>query len=179
MLLATKYQENRHSLDLQGFLDSLLTATAADGFGYCKEQVLKMETRMVKSLNYQMASPTVKSFVNTFLAAIHVDVDALLTHYLAELTLLDHGCNRFLPSLVAASAVFVSRLTTHPETHPWTSTLQRHTGYTPSDLKDCIFAIHDLQTNIKCSTLMAIRQKYQIVAMLFPPLQIIPAAYLE
>ncbi|KAG8080796.1 hypothetical protein GUJ93_ZPchr0007g4991 [Zizania palustris] len=41
--------------------------------------------------------------------------------YLAELScLLEYDCVRLLPSVVAASAVFVARLTLDPDTNPWT-----------------------------------------------------------
>jgi cyclin A len=35
------------------------------------------------------------------------------------------------------------------------------TGYKASELKDCIIAIHELQLNRKCSSVMAIRDKYK------------------
>jgi cyclin A len=42
--------------------------------------------------------------------------------YLAELSLLDYGCLRFLPSVVAASVVFVAKLNIDPYTNPWVRT---------------------------------------------------------
>ena len=42
-----------------------------------------------------------------------------LGSYLAELSLLDYGCLRFLPSIVAASVMFVARLTIDPDVNPW------------------------------------------------------------
>lgn len=39
--------------------------------------------------------------------------------------------------------------------------LQHYTGYRPSELKECILAIHDLQLNRKGSSLRAIRNKYK------------------
>lgn len=42
-----------------------------------------------------------------------------LGSFLAELSLLDYGCVRFLPSIVAASAVFLARFTIDPKCHPW------------------------------------------------------------
>ena len=44
-----------------------------------------------------------------------------LGSYLAELSLLDYGCLRFLPSIVAASVMFVARLTINPDVNPWVS----------------------------------------------------------
>ena len=42
-----------------------------------------------------------------------------LSCYLAELSLLDHRFVQFLPSMVAASAIFLSRFTIQPDEHPW------------------------------------------------------------
>lgn len=39
--------------------------------------------------------------------------------YLAELSMLDYDCVKFLPSLVAASVVFLARFILNPKTHPW------------------------------------------------------------
>jgi len=38
--------------------------------------------------------------------------------------------------------------------------LQRHSGYRPSDLKECVLAIHDIQLNRKGSSSRAVRDKY-------------------
>lgn len=42
-----------------------------------------------------------------------------LSYYLSELSLLDYGCVKFLPSLIAAAVIFLSRFTLKPEVHPW------------------------------------------------------------
>jgi cyclin A len=42
-----------------------------------------------------------------------------LCNYLAELSLLDYECIRFLPSVVAASAIFLARFIIWPGVHPW------------------------------------------------------------
>lgn len=42
--------------------------------------------------------------------------------YLAELSLLDYECLKFVPSLVAASVIFLSRFTLQPKLHPWVHT---------------------------------------------------------
>ncbi|CAN7083085.1 unnamed protein product [Brassica oleracea var. botrytis] len=39
--------------------------------------------------------------------------------YLSELSLLDYSCVKFLPSLLAASAVFLARFIIRPKQHPW------------------------------------------------------------
>ncbi|KAG7022483.1 Cyclin-A3-4, partial [Cucurbita argyrosperma subsp. argyrosperma] len=106
-----------------------------------------------------------------------------LSCYLAELSLLDHRFAQFLPSMVAASAIFLSRFTIQPDKHPWCLALQHYSGYRPSELKECILAIHRLQLNRKGSSLQAIRTKYKqhkfkCVAELSSPSEI-PAYYFE
>jgi hypothetical protein len=39
--------------------------------------------------------------------------------------------------------------------------MQTVTGYKPSELKDCVTTIHELQLNRKGSSYMAIRDKYK------------------
>uniref|UniRef100_A0A803PB09 Cyclin C-terminal domain-containing protein n=1 Tax=Cannabis sativa TaxID=3483 RepID=A0A803PB09_CANSA len=44
--------------------------------------------------------------------------------YLSKLALLDYDCTvKFLPSLVAASVIFLARLIVKPQAHPWADSL--------------------------------------------------------
>lgn len=55
-----------------------------------------------------------------------------LANYLAELTLMDYSFLTFLPSLTAASAVFLARWTLDQSHHPWVVILSLyfHISYT-------------------------------------------------
>ncbi|KAF8673900.1 hypothetical protein HU200_048347 [Digitaria exilis] len=151
---------------------------------YTKQEVVKMEIDVLNVLKFEMGSPTTKTFLRMFIRSAQEDnkkYDSLsfefLGSYLAELSLLDYGFLRFLPSLVAASVVFVARLTLDPHTNPWSKKMQTLTGYKPSELKDCVTSIHMLQLNRKCSSMMAIREKYKQhrfkgVSALLPPVDI-------
>ncbi|XP_026410083.1 cyclin-A3-2-like [Papaver somniferum] len=101
----------------------------------------------------------------------------------AELSLLDYRCIKFLPSMVAASVVFLSKFTMQPKIHPWNSALRTYSGYGSFDLKDCVLAIHELQLNKKWGSLVAVRDKYKqhkfkCVALLISPSEI-PSTYFE
>ncbi|OAY84046.1 putative cyclin-A3-1 [Ananas comosus] len=105
-----------------------------------------------------------------------------LANYLAELTLLDYGCIGFLPSIVAASAVFLARFTIKPKRHPWSKQLAKYTEYAAPDLKDCVTAVHYLQLNNGFS-LANIPEKYKdhtfkCVSSLTSPEEI-PALYFD
>ncbi|XP_072977180.1 cyclin-A3-1-like [Typha angustifolia] len=155
---------------------------------YTKQEVVKMESDVLKFLHFEMGNPTVKTFLRRFTRAgqgckyPNLQLE-FLSNYLAELSLVDNGCVHFLPSVIAASAVFIARFTISPKAHPWSSSLQSQTGYRVTELRDCIHALHDLQLNKKWSSLTAIREKYKqhsfkYVSNLLSPSKI-PASFLK
>ncbi|KAK1366892.1 Cyclin N-terminal domain-containing protein [Heracleum sosnowskyi] len=158
MLIAAKYEEINppHVDDFCYITDNT----------YTKEEVVKMEADVLKSLKFEMGNPTVKTFLRKYnsVAQETQKMPSLklqfLGYYLAELSLLDYECIKFLPSLVAASVIFLARFTIDSKVHPWSSALQLYSGYKPSDLKDCVLIIQDLQSGKRASSLKAVREKY-------------------
>ncbi|XP_065871492.1 cyclin-A3-1-like [Euphorbia lathyris] len=156
---------------------------------YKKEELASMEKDVLEFLKYEMGTPTIKNFLRILTKAAQENCEStnlqfeFLSCYLAELSLLDYECLRFSSSLIAASAVFLSRFTIQAKEHPWNASLQRCSGYRPSDLKECVLTIHDLHLNKKGSNLKAIRDKYtqhkfKRVATLCPGVEI-PMCYFE
>ncbi|KAI5062914.1 hypothetical protein GOP47_0021461 [Adiantum capillus-veneris] len=157
---------------------------------YCKEEVLDMERQVLNQLHFELTGPTTKTFLRRFLRAtaqppskssgLHMEC---LGNYLAELTLLEYDFLKYLPSMVAASAVFVAKFTFEPHIHPWDSIMQHHSGYKASELRECVQAIHGLQHNVGGCTLPAIREKYRqhklkcVASFSSPP--VIPSDYFE
>ncbi|CAL0322484.1 unnamed protein product [Lupinus luteus] len=159
MLLASKYEEIKPP-EVEDFC--FITDNA-----YSKEQVVEMEADILKTLKFELGGPTVKTFLRRF-SKVGQDSDhtsnlqfEFLCYYLAELSLLDYNCVKFLPSLVAASVVFLARFMLSPMTHPWNSALHHLTRYEPSDLKECILNIHDLYLSRRGGSLKAVREKYK------------------
>ncbi|CAL9048995.1 unnamed protein product [Musa banksii] len=134
---------------------------------YSKAEVLNMESQVLGFLGFQLSVPTAKTFLRRFLRAAHASnkVPSLalgyLANYLAELTLVEYSFIKFLPSVVAASAVFLARWTLDQSDHPWNPTLEYYTSYTAMDLKATVFALQELQKNSKSCPLNAIREKYR------------------
>ncbi|KAL9680441.1 hypothetical protein QQ045_018320 [Rhodiola kirilowii] len=170
MLIASKYEE--------------ICAPRVEDFcfvtdnTYTKEEVLKMETQVLKNVNFQLYIPTTKSFLRRFVQAAQASYERpsleleYMTDYLAELTLIDYDFLKFLPSTIAASAVLLARWTLNPSAHPWTATLEHYTLYKSSDLKSSVHALRDLQLNTNNCPLQVIRakysqQKYKCVAAMF------------
>ncbi|KAL5074279.1 hypothetical protein RYX36_013263 [Vicia faba] len=159
MLIASKYEE--------------ISAPRVEEFcfitdnTYTKEEVVKMEKEVLSLLRFQLSVPTTKTFLRRFIQAAQssykdprVELE-FLANYLAELTLVEYSFLQFLPSLVAASAVFLARWTLNHSEHPWTPTLEHYTNCKASELKTIVIAMKDLQLNTKGCSLHAIRDKYK------------------
>ncbi|XP_058111903.1 cyclin-A2-1-like [Magnolia sinica] len=134
---------------------------------YTRGEVVKMESKVLNYLGFQLSTPTIKTFLRRFIrvaqAAYKVPMLALelLANYVAELTLVECEFLKFIPSLIAASAVFLARWTLDQSNHPWNLTLEHYTSYKASDLKDTVLAMQELQMNTKGCPLNAIREKYR------------------
>ncbi|KAG5573429.1 hypothetical protein H5410_063195 [Solanum commersonii] len=131
---------------------------------YSKKEMVKMEADVLKCLKFEMGNPTIKTFLGQFTKIAQEDYQKnnlqleFLGYYLAELSLLDYNCVKFLPSLVAAAVIFLSSV----------CPLQRCSGYRPVDLKECVLIIHDLQLSRRGSALAA----FKCVSTLSSPLEI-------
>ncbi|XP_052310192.1 cyclin-A2-2 isoform X2 [Populus trichocarpa] len=159
MLIASKYEE--------------IIPPRVEGFcfitdnTYTRGEVLKMESQVLNFLYFQLSVPTTKTFLRRFIQAAQASCKVpcvelvFLANYLAELTLVEYNFLKFLPSLIAASAVFLARWTLNQSDHPWNSTLEHYTRYTASELKTTVLSLEDLQLNTNGCCLNAIRDKYR------------------
>lgn len=159
MLIASKYEE--------------ICAPQVEEFCYItdntyfKEEVVQMEADVLNYLKYEMSAPTIKCFLRRFVrVAQRCDNEVPLLHtefvanYIAELSLLDYSMLCYPPSLIAASAIFLSRFILQPAKHPWNSILAHFTRYQPSHLCECAKALHHQVCNHPGNNLPAIREKY-------------------
>ncbi|THG05964.1 hypothetical protein TEA_008371 [Camellia sinensis var. sinensis] len=133
---------------------------------YFKEEVLQMESAVLNYLKFEMTAPTAKCFLRRFVRAAQGVNEApsmqleCLANYVAELSLLEYNMLCYAPSLIAASAIFLANYILLPSKRPWNSTLRHYTLYQPSDLSECVKALHSLCCNSLSSSLPAIREKY-------------------
>ncbi|KAK9072074.1 hypothetical protein SSX86_008506 [Deinandra increscens subsp. villosa] len=132
---------------------------------YTRKEVLDMEWEVLDVLGFYLSVPTINKFLQRFILAAQssykdpvVELE-YLAKYLAELTLVEYGFLKYLPSLIAASAVFLAKWTLDQIEHPWNPTLEYYTNYKASELKTTVLAMQDMQLNNGAS-LQAIRQKY-------------------
>ena len=92
---------------------------------YTRDQVLEMENQVLAHFSFQIYTPTPKTFLRRFLRAASSYLSQrrleleFLASYLTELTLIDCRFLKFLPSVIAASAVFLAKWTLDQSNHPW------------------------------------------------------------
>ncbi|XP_066357188.1 cyclin-A2-1-like [Miscanthus floridulus] len=161
MLIASKYEE--YSAPSAEEFCNITDST------YAKAEVLEMEQHVLNDVGFHLSVPTTNTFLRSpseILRAAQVSCIAPLTplnylaNYLAELTLISYDFLKFLPSVVAASSVFLAKWTLDQSDHPWNPTLEHYTSYKSSNLRTCVRALQELQHNTSNCPLNAIREKY-------------------
>ncbi|XP_006302208.2 cyclin-A1-2 [Capsella rubella] len=133
---------------------------------YSRNELLEMESSVLNYLKFELTTPTAKCFLRRFLRAAQgrKEVPSLLSEclacYLTELSLLDYAMLRYTPSLVAASAVFLTQYILHPSRKPWNATLQHYTSYKVTHMETCVKELLQLCHGNPSSDVVAVRKKY-------------------
>lgn len=128
---------------------------------YDKSELIEMEEIVLKTLDYQLTVPTAKTFLRRLLQVCNPDEYLhYLSNYLTELSLLDYGMLRFLPSLIAAAAVYLANLMLKRQ--PWDANLRHYSTYMPSDISSCVLALSGVHQAVSSNmSLGSIRDKYR------------------
>jgi Cyclin, C-terminal domain len=138
---------------------------------FTSNMLRSLETRICKELSFRLHLVTPLHFINEFLRASHAcasrscqfdhPVLRQIVLYLLELGRLSFELTSCKPSLLAAAAVYLGRVTLGlREKDPqhavdlrgyWTKTLQYQTGYTVNDLEGTVLMIHKYQHTAEAS----------------------------
>lgn len=142
---------------------------------YTKQQVLRMESLVLKVLSFDVAVPTANLFVERFLKEMKADVRTIsMALYLTELSLIDGDVFlHYLPSVVACAAVCLARYSLG-EQDPWPHAFEDMTQYKMSDFDGCMRDLLVAFTAAPKHAQQAIQEKYKHskyheVSTLLPP----------
>ncbi|KAF1963916.1 G2/mitotic-specific cyclin CYB1 [Bimuria novae-zelandiae CBS 107.79] len=125
MFIASKYEEVL-SPHVQNFRH-----VADDGF--TEEEILSAERFVLSALDYDLSYPNPMNFLRRISKADNYDMQTrTLGKYLLEIGCLDHRFIGHPPSLVAAAAMYLSRLVL--DRGPWDATLAHYAGYTEEEI---------------------------------------------
>ncbi|XP_077536335.1 G2/mitotic-specific cyclin-A-like isoform X2 [Haemaphysalis longicornis] len=130
-------------------------------YAYTHGQVLRMEHRVLKTLSFHMAVPTINYFLLCFAQVNHApDTAKHLGHYLCELALLDDvPYLQFLPSIVAGSALCLANHTLGR--HPWGQELVEYSGYEVTAFRECVHSLYSSFCNAPSRPQRAVHDKFK------------------
>jgi hypothetical protein len=117
-----------------------------------------MEEVILKSLNYQITIPSAHAFLIRYLKAGHADKKIVqLSCFILEGTLQSYNMLSYLPSQLAAGAIFIARRTFGR--NAWSPTLLKYAEYGEEDILPIARVI--LAEKMSSSTkLCAVNKKY-------------------
>ena len=120
LLIASKYEEiyPRELRDLVYICDK----------AYSRIEILAMEETILKTLEYQITIPSAHAFLVRYLKAAHADKKIVqISCYILDGTLQSYNLLHYLPSQLAAAAVFIARRCVGRNS--WSPTLLKYAVY--------------------------------------------------
>lgn len=131
----------------------------SDG-AYEKDQILETEQNVLNTLEFNLTCPSALHFLRRYSKAAGSDYNVhTLCKYLIELVLVDMKMVKFLPSEIAAGAVYVARAMTQ-KAPLWTPTLHHYTTYSEEHVRGIAMEINGLLKKAQKSSLRAVQKKY-------------------
>ena len=153
MFIACKYEEI-YPPELKEFV------YITDG-AYVKSDVLKMEKKMLESLNYDITFPTQWNLFETFKRKLDLDEKTFkLAWFLMELCLINAKILKFKISQIAASAILIACKTMKVYKDNW---FYEKLGIKEKDLDECCMEIYDFHNYNSTHKLQAIRRKFSSI----------------
>ncbi|KAF5781475.1 putative cyclin domain-containing protein [Helianthus annuus] len=152
LLLASKYEDFWHPKVME-----LISISAET---YTREQMLGLETTILKTLNFRLNLPTPYVFMLRFLRAAQGGKKfENLAYFLIELCLVEYDALLYKPSLLCASAIYVARCTLNL-TPAWTPLLCKHSRYQEFQIRDCADMILGFHQAARKAVLRVTYDKY-------------------
>jgi cyclin B len=150
LLLASKYEEiyPPELRDLVYICDR----------AYSNEQILEMEERILKALEYQITIPSAHAFLVRYLKAAHADRKIVqLSCFILDGTLQSYNLLHYLPSQLAAASVLIARRCVGRNS--WSPTLLKYAEYCEEDILPVARAVL-AETSSASQELRAVNKKY-------------------
>ena len=119
-----------------------------------------MEEKILKTLDYDVTIPSAHCFLIRFLKAGHADKRMVqLSCYILDGTLQSLSLQKYLPSQLAAAAIFIARRTIGR--YNWSAPLHHSSKYTESDVAPVARAVLEEKEHFGVlKDLRAVQKKY-------------------
>ena len=150
MLIACKYEEI-YFPEIKDFI--YMTDDT-----YSKDEVLQMEYEILKKLEFNITNPSSLRFLEIYNFYLKLDNKIyFLAKYFLELSLVNYKQIKFLPSIVATSAIYLSKKqdVLFDENELWNIT-----GYTFNDIEECYLRLKEYIFHLDNTQYLAVKRKY-------------------
>jgi len=129
---------------------------------YTKNDILKMEKTILKTLDFNLSYPLPLHFLRRFSKAAYADQEIhTLAKYLMELGLLDYECSTWKPSQLAAASLYLTLRILSIDNEPkWTETLAFYTNFKEDELQPFVSTLCKILIMTKDSKLQTVYKKY-------------------
>lgn len=129
---------------------------------YNKNEILKMEKTILKTLNFVLSYPLPLHFLRRFSKAANADQEIhTLAKYLMELSLVEYECSSWKPSLIAAASLYLTlHILAGDSKTQWTDTLAFYTNYKEDELQKEASYLSKLLLKQNDSKLQTTKNKY-------------------
>ena len=120
--------------------------------------IVAMEQNILETLQYRVAAPTAREFLDRYLKAANASAEMTdMAYYLLDGSLQSYDLLEILPSQVAAAIVLISRNVSG--LYPWSPTLLKYTEYSEGDAVTIAHAVLGARTS-ESFVVDAINEKY-------------------
>ena len=150
MLIACKYEEI-YFPEIKDFI--YMTDDT-----YSKDEVLQMEYKILKKLEFNITNPSSLRFLEIYDFYLKLDNKIyFLAKYFLELSLVNYKQIKFLPSIIATSAIYLSKKqdVLFDENELWNIT-----GYTFNDIEECYLRLKEYIFHLDNTQYLAVKRKY-------------------
>lgn len=127
---------------------------------YHKRDIIKMEMVILKVLKFELGRPLPLHFLRRYSKAAHADAKIhTLAKYLMELTLVEYDCAHWNPSLLAATALYVT-LKVLDSSSKWNPSLAFYSNYPEEHLLPYASHLCQIIKRAEKSRFQSCRRKY-------------------
>jgi len=125
---------------------------------YTRNEIIGMEEIILKALEYQITIPSAHAFLVRYLKAGHADKKIVqISCYILDGTLQSYNLLHYLPSQLAAAAVFIARRTVGRNS--WSPTLLKYAAYCEEEIMPIARAVLAEKSSSSLE-LRAVNKKY-------------------
>jgi len=155
ILIATKYEEI--------YPPEMKELLSVSENKFTKQEVLKMESQILFSLEFDFFAPSALRFLERFrkLASSASEERVFyFAQYLCEISLLDITLMRYKPSCLAGAALILASRGVKGNNGGWSKEMEKCTGYKEEDLKEAMQEVKSFALEINPKFLETLKYKF-------------------